>query len=83
MDCKQVDYAFHDFVGYVQEAASDATYPVFSREALTATGKEFQQGVNTKHKRPPSDKKRDSDVSFGTTFATSAGTLVGERSLNR
>ena len=56
-DSKQGDYTFHDFVSYVQEAASDATHPVFSHEALAATRKEIQQGVKTKPKRPPSDKK--------------------------
>jgi len=73
MDCKQGDYTFHNFVSYIQEAAFDATHPVFSHKALATTRREIQQGVNTKHKRPPSDKKRDSDVSFGTAFTTSAG----------
>lgn len=73
MDCKQGDYTFHNFVSYIQEAAFDATHPVISHEALATTRREIQQGVNTKHKRPPSDKKRDSDVSFGTAFTTSAG----------
>ena len=82
-DSKQGDYTFHDFVSYVQEAASDATHPVFSHEALAATRKEIQQGVKTKPKRPPSDKKGDNDVSFGTTFATSAGNDENRPSQNK
>lgn len=39
VESKSGEYTFHNFVSYVQEAASDATHPVFSHEALAATRK--------------------------------------------
>ena len=46
VESKSGEYTFHNFVSYVQEAASDATHPVFSHEALAATRKEINHGGN-------------------------------------
>ena len=73
VESKSGEYTFHDFVGYVQEAASDATHPVFSHEALAATRKEIKQGGNKDSKRPLTERKRDSNIRVGSTFATRTG----------
>ena len=73
VESKSGEYTFHDFVGYVQEAASDATDPVFSHEALAATRKEIKQGGNKDSKRPLTERKRDSNIRVGSTFATRTG----------
>ena len=73
VESKSGEYTLHDFVGYVQEAASDATHHVFSHEALAATRKEIKQGGNKDSKRPLTERKRDSNIRVGSTFATRTG----------
>lgn len=70
VESKSGEYTFHNFVSYVQEAASDATHPVFSHEALAATRKEIQQGGYRDSKRPIPERKRDGNMRVGLTFAT-------------
>ena len=70
---KSGEYTFHNFVSYVQGAASEATHPVFSQEALAATRKEINHGGNKDNKRPISERKRDSNIRVGSTFATNTG----------
>ena len=73
VESKSGKYTFHDFVGYVQEPASDAMHPVFSHEALAATRKEIKQGGNKDSKRPLTERKRDSNIRVGSTFPTRTG----------
>ena len=73
IDHKQGEYTFHDFVNYTQEAASDATHPVFSHEALAVTRKQIQRGVSTTDKRFSSEKRTDKKANRGTSFASTTG----------
>ena len=73
IDHKQGEYTFDDFVNYAKEAASDATYPVLSHEALAVTRKQIQKGLNTTDKRFSSEKRTDKKANRGTSFASTTG----------
>ena len=65
VEASEGEYTFKDFVDYIQEAARDATHPVFSHEALAAARREVQK-ESTKGDKKKYERKR----SGGTTFAS-------------
>ena len=72
-DKKNGEYTFSDFVDFTQEAASDATHPVFSHEALAVTRRQIQKGASMNDKWHSSDKKSDKKAGRGTTFTAKTG----------
>ncbi|CAB3983333.1 RNA-directed DNA polymerase from transposon X-element, partial [Paramuricea clavata] len=56
VEAKNGEYTFNDLVEFVQEAAADATHPVFSHEALISKRREIQKDAKQDDKK--FDKKR-------------------------
>ena len=65
------DFNFDDFVEFVQDAASDATHPVFSHEALTATRRAIQKGTGKEERWSNKEGKPYTKGHRGTTLVAS------------
>ena len=66
------EYTFNDLVEFVQNAASDATHPVFSLESLSATRRELETGKERSgYFAMRNTQRNEAKRSQGSTFATS------------
>lgn len=85
IEAKKSEYTFNDLVEFVQDAASDATHPVFSLESLSATRRELDTGKEKGgYLGGRSTQRNETKRPQGSTFATSVSIqeVTRERSSN-